>query len=185
MGISLYRLLLFEMGHPGTPTRISSNKPARFPVPERAFRGWKPPCLLHRCSGSESAAWLLREQDLVIFVLRKVKVNKKWNSSNLWHWECQQKLRTSPKNGFLNWFNLPRIFVPSLKLTHLPCTTQLSRVQIDASVFNWFNVLHVPHGCTWWLAKAKGHLAVPKRIEKGYSTRWKWYCFWLRNLGEI
>ena len=142
------------MGHPGTPTKISSNKPARFPVPERAFRGWKPPCLLHRCSGSESAAWLLREQDLVIFVLRKVKVNKKWNSSNLWHWECQQKLRTSPKNGFLNWFNLPRIFVPSLKLTHLPCTTQLSRVQIDASVFNWFNVLHVPHGCTWWLAKA-------------------------------
>ena len=56
MGISLYRLLLFEMGHPGTPTKISSNKPARFPVPERAFLGVETlPALLHRCSGSESA----------------------------------------------------------------------------------------------------------------------------------
>ena len=136
--------------------RFHQTKPARFPVPARAFRGWKPPCLLHRCSGSESAAWLLGEQDLVIFVLRKVESEQKMTFSKSVTLRMSTKTQDFSKKYsiFLNWFNLPRIFVPGLKLTQLPCTTQLSRVQIDASVFNWFNVLHVPHGCTWWLAKA-------------------------------
>ena len=73
------------------------------------------PCLLHKCSCWESRPWVLGEQDLVIFWFGKWKGKKKWNSSNLWHWECQQKIRTPLPNGFPNCFNLPRIFGPSLK----------------------------------------------------------------------